>query len=117
VKPYLYIASVVLVAAVAIAQQIGQGILIVPGNPPQIQLSQQAYIPIQVFNVSLVKMPNGTYKVSEIVIGIPEPRNFRLYRNGLRQKQGLDYTVDSSLTVTALFPWALDDILIADYAR
>jgi hypothetical protein len=59
--------------------------------------------------------PNGTL-VTFTLANSPAGSSLHLYRNGLRQRSGLDYTISgSSITFLAVAVPQLGDLLLADY--
>jgi hypothetical protein len=60
------------------------------------------------------RQTDGTYLLPQPAI----PASMKVYRNGVRQSAGDDYTFDaaaSRITPVAAYPWNTDDLVLVDY--
>lgn len=95
----------------------GLSVSVSPTEPVLILSSTGAGGRTPTINVQIALQPTGTYTAAGVPFGIP-----MVYRNGMRQKEGVDYSVtniNSNLTVTPLrsgqpASWNTDDTVVVD---
>lgn len=94
---------------------IGPGLSISASTPPVISAVSSGLV--QVWGTPVAKQVSGVYTLIRPVITPATVDGFRLFRNGLYQVQGVDYTIDASFNISppAGVTWEFDDTLHADY--
>ena len=91
---------------------IGAGISLVQGAGGGYVLQAQAVN--RIVGTKPVRQTDGTYLLPQAVV----PASLRVYRNGVRQSAGDDYTFDAAarrITPVTGFPWSTDDLILADF--
>lgn len=86
-------------------------------TPPTITISSGIISNGVVVNFADSEVPSGTLNGSNVtftVVNTPTSGSLKLFKNGLRMKPGLDYTI-SVATITFLFTPQVGDILLCDY--
>ena len=92
--------------------EVGEGVQVaVVEGKPVLKVTPAA--PKWLMGADLTAQADGSCLLPNVAAGF---RNVAVYRNGVRQKQGLDYVLDvqSPRRVVPLFAWAADDVLQAD---
>ena len=96
---------------VAVAN-LGAGVSLVTNNGGYVL---QAVVPNVVVGEKPARQADGTYLLSQAA----SAATVRVYRNGVRQSAGDDYTYDATtkrITPVASAPWDASDLVLADYS-